>query len=69
MELEGLLLCLQQPATGYYSELDEPSPQRPNIFLDHGNPYARWGVLVLGGCLLRRCSPAPGGYEDSEVKC
>jgi len=33
MELEGSLLCSQEPATCFYPELDESSLQHPNLFL------------------------------------
>jgi hypothetical protein len=32
MEPENVLLCLQDPAIGLYSELDEPSPHLPTLF-------------------------------------
>jgi hypothetical protein len=33
METEGLLLCLQDPATGLYSKPDKSSPHHPILFL------------------------------------
>jgi hypothetical protein len=33
MELEGLLPCLEEPATGLYPEPDQSGPYHPIIYL------------------------------------